>query len=120
MTQTLQYILLFRVFVFVQNTLAILDKLDLDNEEPSEEAVARLFGFEDALLNGELSCWQRVKPKIWALFDVGSRSAGAKVRCVVCSSVGMKRVLCCACARVHVCVRLFFRATDGGSVRVRK
>lgn len=66
-------------FLF-QNTLAILDKLDLDNEEPTEEAVARLFGFEDALLNGELSCWQRTKPKIWALFDEGSSSTGAKVR----------------------------------------
>ncbi|XP_037034250.1 potassium voltage-gated channel protein Shaw-like [Bradysia coprophila] len=62
-----------------QNTLAILDKLDLDNEEPTEEAVARLFGFEDALLNGELSCWQRTKPKIWALFDEGSSSTGARV-----------------------------------------
>lgn len=60
--------------------MAILDKLDLDNEEPTEEAVARLFGFEDALLNGELSCWQRTKPKIWALFDEGSSSTGARVR----------------------------------------
>lgn len=39
-----------------------------------------MFGFEDALLNGELSCWQRTKPKIWALFDEGSSSTGAKVR----------------------------------------
>lgn len=45
------------ILLLPQNTLAILDKLDLDNEELSEEAVARLFGFEDAFLNGELSSW---------------------------------------------------------------
>lgn len=72
---SIKYLLLY----LLQNTLAILDKLDLDNEEPTEEAVARLFGFEDAMLNGELSCWQRTKPKIWALFDEGSSSTGAKV-----------------------------------------
>ncbi|ETN61339.1 hypothetical protein AND_007005 [Anopheles darlingi] len=62
-----------------QSTLAILDKLELDDEQPSEEAIARLFGFEEALLNGELTCWQRTKPKIWALFDEPSSSAGAKI-----------------------------------------
>lgn len=77
-----------------QNTLAILDKLDLDNEEPSEEAVARLFGFEDALLNGELSCWQRTKPKIWALFDEGSSSTGAKVCNINSHGCGVLLFLC--------------------------
>uniref|UniRef100_A0A1S4GXL1 Uncharacterized protein n=2 Tax=gambiae species complex TaxID=44542 RepID=A0A1S4GXL1_ANOGA len=62
-----------------QSTLAILDKLELDDEQPSEEAIARLFGFEEALLNGELTCWQRTKPKIWALFDEPSSSTGAKI-----------------------------------------
>uniref|UniRef100_A0A336KTB5 CSON015567 protein n=1 Tax=Culicoides sonorensis TaxID=179676 RepID=A0A336KTB5_CULSO len=62
-----------------QSTLAILDKLELDEEQPSEEAIARLFGFEEALNNGELTCWQRTKPKIWALFDEPSSSTGAKI-----------------------------------------
>ncbi|XP_075149340.1 shaw-like isoform X2 [Haematobia irritans] len=62
-----------------QNTLAILDKLDIDNEKPSEEQVARLFGFEDSMNKGRLNCWQRIKPKIWALFDEPSSSTGAKV-----------------------------------------
>ncbi len=62
-----------------QSTLAILDKLEIDDEQPSEEAIARLFGFEEALLHGELTCWQRTKPKIWALFDEPSNSTGAKV-----------------------------------------
>ncbi|XP_055295912.1 potassium voltage-gated channel protein Shaw-like [Sitodiplosis mosellana] len=69
-----------------QNTLAILDKLDLDNEdEPSEESVARMFGFEENLMNGDLSYWQRTKPKIWALFDEPSSSTGAKI--IACASV---------------------------------
>ncbi|KAL9923156.1 shaw-like isoform 2-T6 [Glossina fuscipes fuscipes] len=62
-----------------QNTLAILDKLDIENEKPSEEQVARLFGFEDSLHKGQLNCWQRIKPKIWALFDEPSSSTGAKI-----------------------------------------
>ncbi|XP_064554188.1 potassium voltage-gated channel protein Shaw isoform X2 [Drosophila montana] len=61
-----------------QNTLAILDKLDIENEKPTEEQIARLFGFEEALSNGELNCWQRLKPKIWAMFDEPSSSTGAK------------------------------------------
>ncbi|XP_061513694.1 potassium voltage-gated channel protein Shaw isoform X3 [Anopheles gambiae] len=67
------------VCIVIRSTLAILDKLELDDEQPSEEAIARLFGFEEALLNGELTCWQRTKPKIWALFDEPSSSTGAKI-----------------------------------------
>ncbi|CAG9788938.1 unnamed protein product [Diatraea saccharalis] len=62
-----------------QNTLAILDKLDIDSEKPSEEEIARLFGYEEAYLAGELGVWQRLKPKVWALFDEPSSSPPAKV-----------------------------------------
>lgn len=64
-----------------QSTLTILDKLDLDDDKVSEDAIARLFGFdEEALLNyNELSCWQRTRPKIYALFDEPTSSTGAKV-----------------------------------------
>lgn len=41
--------------------------------------MARLFGYEEALMNGDLTCWQRTKPKIWALFDEPTSSNGAKV-----------------------------------------
>ena len=68
------------LLIILQNTLAILDKLDIDNEKPSEEQVARLFGFEDSINKGHLNCWQRIKPKVWALFDEPSSSTGAKVR----------------------------------------
>lgn len=71
----------FSIFSFPQqSTLAILDKLELDDEQLSEESIARLFGFDEALLNyNELSCWQRTRPKIYALFDEPSSSTGAKV-----------------------------------------
>ncbi|XP_037972745.2 potassium voltage-gated channel protein Shaw [Plutella xylostella] len=62
-----------------QNTLAILDKLDIDSEKPSEEEIARLFGYEESYLAGELGAWQRLKPRVWALFDEPSSSPAAKV-----------------------------------------
>ncbi|XP_043216149.1 potassium voltage-gated channel protein Shaw-like [Amphibalanus amphitrite] len=66
-----------------QTTLAILDKLDLDSERPSEEEVARKFGFEEDYLSGNLSCWQKVKPKIWSLFDEPYSCSAAKVVAVI-------------------------------------
>ncbi|KAK9687653.1 BTB/POZ domain [Popillia japonica] len=62
-----------------QATLAILDKLDLDSEKPSDEEVARLFGYEDAYHTGTLTKWQKLKPKIWALFDEPYSSSFAKI-----------------------------------------
>ncbi|PSN56104.1 Potassium voltage-gated channel protein Shaw, partial [Blattella germanica] len=59
-------------------TLAILDKLDIDAEKPSDEEIARLFGYEDDYLAGSLSRWQRLKPRVWSLFDEPYSSAGAK------------------------------------------
>ncbi|XP_026462785.1 potassium voltage-gated channel protein Shaw-like, partial [Ctenocephalides felis] len=67
----------------LKSTLAILDKLELDSEQPTEQAVARLFGFEDALLGGRLTTWQRLKPRVWALFDEPKSSTGAKVVAVI-------------------------------------
>ncbi|CAH0401054.1 unnamed protein product [Chilo suppressalis] len=72
---------------FLQNTLAILDKLDIDSEKPSEEEIARLFGYEEAYLAGELGVWQRLKPKVWALFDEPSSSPPAKVGGVTSTNV---------------------------------
>lgn len=62
-----------------QATLAILDKLDLDSERPSDEEIVRLFGYEEAYLAGTLTWWQKLKPKIWALFDEPYSSSSAKV-----------------------------------------
>ncbi|XP_077487016.1 potassium voltage-gated channel protein Shaw-like [Amblyomma americanum] len=62
-----------------QETLAVLDRLDLDTDKPSEEEIARKFGMEEEYLAGTLSCWQRVKPKIWSLFDEPYSSTAAKI-----------------------------------------
>ena len=59
--------------------MTILDKLDIETENTTEEEVARKFGWEDAYLNQELTLWQRVKPKIWSLFDEPHSSTFAKV-----------------------------------------
>ncbi|XKL66494.1 hypothetical protein PGB90_009914 [Kerria lacca] len=52
-----------------QTTLAILDKLDIDNEKSTKEEIARLFGYEDDYISGNLTWWQKLKPQIWAIFD---------------------------------------------------
>ncbi|GLG94696.1 Potassium voltage-gated channel protein Shaw, partial [Gryllus bimaculatus] len=61
-----------------QETLAVLDRLDLDTEKPSDEEVARKFGFEEDYYSGTLSWWQRLKPKMWSLFDEPYSSNAAK------------------------------------------
>ncbi|XP_045604727.2 potassium voltage-gated channel protein Shaw [Procambarus clarkii] len=62
-----------------QATLAILDKLDVDTDKPSEEEIARKFGYEESYLNGRVTWWQRTRPKIWSLFDEPYSSWMAKV-----------------------------------------
>ena len=62
-----------------EETLAVLDRLDLDTEKPSEEEIARKFGFEEDYANNSLSRWQRLKPKMWSFFDEPYSSTGAKV-----------------------------------------
>jgi len=65
--------------LWTQTTLAILDKLDIETEKPSEEEVARKFGYEEAYNKGRLNWWQRTKPTIWSLFDEPYSSFSAKV-----------------------------------------
>lgn len=62
-----------------QETLAVLDRLDLDTEKPSDDEIARKFGFEDAYNKGDVSWWQGMKPQIWSLFDEPYSSNAAKV-----------------------------------------
>lgn len=62
-----------------QETLAVLDRLDLDTDKPTDEEIAQKFGFEDDYHNGTLSWWQRLKPKLWSLFDEPYSSLPAKI-----------------------------------------
>uniref|UniRef100_A0A0C9RJ13 Shaw protein n=1 Tax=Fopius arisanus TaxID=64838 RepID=A0A0C9RJ13_9HYME len=62
-----------------QETLTVLDRLDLDTEKPSDEELARKFGFEEAYYDGTLTWWQKLKPKMWSLFDEPYSSNAAKI-----------------------------------------
>ncbi|XP_073985893.1 potassium voltage-gated channel protein Shaw-like isoform X2 [Rhodnius prolixus] len=62
-----------------QETLAVLDRLDLDSEKPSDEELARKFGFEEDYFKGTVSWWQRLKPQLWSLFDEPYSSNAAKI-----------------------------------------
>ena len=46
-----------------QETLAVLDRLDLDTEKPSEEDLAKKFGYEEDYLKGTffISCFNMEK-----------------------------------------------------------
>lgn len=62
-----------------QDVLEVLDKLEGDSEHPSDEEVYRKFGWEEDYLNNSLNVWQKIKPKMWTLFDEPSSSQFAKV-----------------------------------------
>ena len=63
----------------LQSTLAILDKLDIDSDKPNEEEIARLFGYEDDYLSDRLNWWQKLKPRIWSVFEEPYSSLTANV-----------------------------------------
>lgn len=73
-----------------QETLAVLDRLDLDADKPSDDEVARKFGFEEDYLNGTMSWWQKLKPQMWSLFDEPYSSGYAKVRLTCTAGVAIK------------------------------
>ncbi|VDD90253.1 unnamed protein product [Enterobius vermicularis] len=52
-----------------QETLAIIESLDLDKDPPTQEEIAKRFGWEDDYYSNNLSKWQQFKPRIWSLFD---------------------------------------------------
>uniref|UniRef100_A0A1I8HGQ1 Ion_trans domain-containing protein n=1 Tax=Macrostomum lignano TaxID=282301 RepID=A0A1I8HGQ1_9PLAT len=66
-----------------QETLTILDRLDLDTDKLAPEDLYKKFGLEDEYENNELNLWQKVKPKLWALFDEPYSSVAAKIVAVV-------------------------------------
>lgn len=65
-----------------QQTLAILDTLDLDTldlDKLTEQEIAEKFGWEEDYQKDRLSSWQQMKPKLWLLFDEPYSSFPAKV-----------------------------------------
>ncbi|CAF0788897.1 unnamed protein product [Brachionus calyciflorus] len=68
-----------------QDTLAVLDRLDLDTEKLTEEDIAKKFGWDDdpKYLNGTLPWYRRLQPKLWQLFDEPYSSNAAKAVAVI-------------------------------------
>ena len=63
-----------------RETLQILDRLDLDSDKPTEEEIMAKFGFDEQFRSSQLTCWQRLRPKIWLLFEEPNSTLAAKVR----------------------------------------
>uniref|UniRef100_A0A0N4ZAL1 BTB domain-containing protein n=1 Tax=Parastrongyloides trichosuri TaxID=131310 RepID=A0A0N4ZAL1_PARTI len=63
-----------------QDVLTTLDKLDIDDDTlNNKEELYKLFGWEDDYYNDNLSSWQKLKPKLWRVFDEPSSSRSAKI-----------------------------------------
>ncbi|XP_032678271.1 potassium voltage-gated channel protein Shaw-like [Odontomachus brunneus] len=83
-----------------QATLAILDKLDVEGEKLSDEEIARAFGFEEEYHSGTLTRWQRLRSRLWILFDEPYSSLTAK--CIACASVLVTCLsVLCFCVKSH-------------------
>lgn len=68
-----------------QETLAIIDKLDVDTAKVTEEELYKRFGMFDAFRDGSLSTFERLKPKVWCLFEEPYSSRAAKVHLLYCT-----------------------------------
>lgn len=68
-----------------QETLAVLDRLDLDTEKMTEEEISKKFGWDDEskYVNGVLPWYRQLQPKLWQLFDEPYSSDAAKAVAVI-------------------------------------
>ncbi|VDM18483.1 unnamed protein product [Hydatigera taeniaeformis] len=62
-----------------QATLHILDEADMDVAECTDNDLYKRFGLEEQYEVNQLTTWQRIKPKIWAVFEMPRSSVAAKV-----------------------------------------
>ncbi len=63
-----------------QDTLQILDRADMDAEDCTDGELYKRFGLEEQYECNDLSCWQKYRPKLWAIFEAPRSSLTAKVR----------------------------------------
>lgn len=75
----------YTVYRDTQETLAILDRLDtnVDLDTIDDEFLANKFGYAEQFSKGALSHWQRLKPRIWLLFDEPYSSCLAKLIAII-------------------------------------
>ncbi|CAK5081604.1 unnamed protein product [Meloidogyne enterolobii] len=99
-----------------QEVLQNLEKLDLDDEAmKDEEKLYRRFGLDEEFRNKELNLWQKVKPKMWRLFDEPSSTTGAKIVAVI-------SVFFLICAILAFCLKTHpgLRVEDPGSSQIQE
>nr|CDS24812.1 Potassium voltage gated channel protein Shaw [Echinococcus granulosus] len=68
-----------------QATLHILDEADMDTAECIDVDLYKRFGLEEEYEVNQLTTWQKLKPRIWAVFEMPRSSVAAK--CVALISV---------------------------------
>ena len=75
----------YTVYRDTQETLAILDRLDtsVDLDSIDEQFLANKFGYTKQFEANQLTQWQRLKPKIWLLFDEPYSSCLAKLIAII-------------------------------------
>ncbi|CAH8824511.1 unnamed protein product [Trichobilharzia szidati] len=94
-----------------QETLQILNDLDLDTEGRTDEELYAKFGWDDAYQSGKLTLWQRCKPKIWMLFDECYSSLGAKIIAVISVFFIVLSILC-FCLKTSSSLRIPYLYND--------
>nr|CAD2167182.1 unnamed protein product [Meloidogyne enterolobii] len=78
-----------------QETLALIESMEMDTDiRPTQEDVAKKFGWEDEYNNGKLNLWQQVKPKLWSLFEEPWTSRGARIISIISISCIVLSILC--------------------------
>ncbi|NP_001368707.1 BTB domain-containing protein [Caenorhabditis elegans] len=61
-----------------QDVLKTLDELDIEVDQTEGPELYKRFGWEDDYHNDSLSAWQKIKPRIWRLFDEPNSSRSAQ------------------------------------------
>jgi potassium voltage-gated channel Shaw-related subfamily C member 1 len=72
-----------------RETLQILDRLDLDSDKPTDEEIMHKFGLDEQFRTSSLNCWQKIRPKIWLLFEEPNSTLAAKVSNSLCLIEGL-------------------------------
>ncbi|PAV85256.1 hypothetical protein WR25_18533 [Diploscapter pachys] len=96
-----------------QEVLKALDELDIEVDQTEGPELYRKFGWEDDFHNKSLSRWQKLKPKIWRLFDEPSSSRGAKAVATI-SVAFLITAIFVFCLKTHPGMRIIEIEPIGG------
>uniref|UniRef100_A0A1I7XJ45 Ion_trans domain-containing protein n=1 Tax=Heterorhabditis bacteriophora TaxID=37862 RepID=A0A1I7XJ45_HETBA len=99
-----------------QEVLKTLDELDIEVDNEDGPDLYKRFGWEDDFHNDSLSNWQKMKPKIWRLFDEPSSSSGAKVIAII-SVFFLITAILVFCLKTHPGLRISEITTVGNISR---